>query len=254
MLIGAQGYTIRDHARNEEEVRASVKKLSEIGFKSLQYSGMAKVDPYWLRDLIDEFDMEISITHAPPERILNETAALIEEHKIFRCGRIGIGALPGQYTGSLEAIRAFIKDYAEATALLAGHGMRLHYHNHSYEYERFDGHVMFDVLVEETSPDRLAFIPDTYWIQDAGRCPASQIEALKGRVEVAHFKDLEIVKGQRRMAVVGEGNLSWEEIISACKKAGATHIMIEQDDCYGQDPFECLARSRQNLNTLLKTG
>ncbi len=33
------------------------------------------------------------------------------------------------------------------------------------------------------------------------------------------------------------------EIISACGEAGVKYAMIEQDDCYGRDEFDCLKKS-----------
>ena len=42
-----------------------------------------------------------------------------------------------------------------------------------------------------------------------------------------------------------------EEIIEACRYAGTEYATVEQDSCYGEDPFDCLKRSRDYL---LKMG
>ena len=46
---------------------------------------------------------------------------------------------------------------------------------------------------------------------------------------------------------VGEGNLDWTEIIDQAIASGAQYLLIEQDDQYGWDPFDCLRTSRANL-------
>ena len=46
---------------------------------------------------------------------------------------------------------------------------------------------------------------------------------------------------------VGEGNLEWTEIIDQAIASGAQYLLIEQDDQYGRDPFDCLRTSRANL-------
>lgn len=83
--------------------------------------------------------------------------------------------------------------------------------------------------------------------QYGGRCPAHQVELLKGRIDVMHFKDLSIVGQERRTAPVMEGNLAWEELFEACRNAGVEYAMVEQDDTYGQDPFDELRISHDNL-------
>ncbi len=50
-----------------------------------------------------------------------------------------------------------------------------------------------------------------------------------------------------RFAEVGEGNLNFLEIMESGLETGAKYLIIEQDDTYGADPYDCLALSRQNL-------
>ena len=52
------------------------------------------------------------------------------------------------------------------------------------------------------------------------------------------------------MAVIGEGNLNFERIFQMAEKAGTKYMLVEQDNCYGENPFECLKRSYHNLKTL----
>ena len=49
------------------------------------------------------------------------------------------------------------------------------------------------------------------------------------------------------MAPVYEGNIDFDSILEACEAAGTEYLLVEQDDCYGEDPFECLRVSYQNL-------
>jgi hypothetical protein len=50
-----------------------------------------------------------------------------------------------------------------------------------------------------------------------------------------------------RMAPIYEGNINFETVLAACRDAGTKHLFVEQDNCYGEDPFECLRRSYVNL-------
>jgi len=49
---------------------------------------------------------------------------------------------------------------------------------------------------------------------------------------------------------VGEGNLNWKAIIEAAEEGGVEWYIVEQDSCYGRDPFESLAISYRNLKAM----
>ena len=55
---------------------------------------------------------------------------------------------------------------------------------------------------------------------------------------------------ERRFAEIGEGNLNWPAILAAAESAGVAYMLVEQDNCYGKNPFDCLAKSYQNLKQM----
>jgi sugar phosphate isomerase/epimerase len=247
MIIGAQGYTIHDFTQTPEDIRESLRKISNIGYTCLQVSGFGPFDAAWLHEAAMENHLDIAITHTNPDRILHDTDNVAKEHQILGCRHVGIGSMPKSYERNLEGYRAFIRDYTKAARILHKYGLKFHYHNHQFEFERYQGLVAYDVLIAETDPELWGFIPDTYWIQVGGRNPAKQLEMLKGRVQVCHLKDLLIYDGETRMAPVFEGNLDWREILSTCGSIGVEYLMVEQDYTYDIDPFEALRISYDNL-------
>ena len=119
MIIGAQGFTIRDYAQNEADFRETAKKLHDIGYKTLQVSAFGDIDPHIIREICDENGLSIIITHTNPQLILENTEKVIENHRIFGTNHVGIGMMPQKYTGSLEGMRAFLKDFGPAADKLA---------------------------------------------------------------------------------------------------------------------------------------
>ena len=51
-------------------------------------------------------------------------------------------------------------------------------------------------------------------------------------------------------APVGSGLLDFGAIISTCEKLGVEYALVEQDDCYGRDPFDCLKESYDYLKSV----
>ena len=44
--------------------------------------------------------------------------------------------------------------------------------------------------------------------------------------------------------------MDFERIIDAASGAGTEYLLVEQDDCYEEDPFECLRKSYAYLTSL----
>ena len=121
MQIGAQLYTLRTYLQTEADIRLSLQKVAEMGYKIVQVSGMGKIDPHVLREICDELGLKIVLTHNAPERILYDTDKLIEEHNILGCDYIGLGGMPEKYRCDFW-IDQFGKDFLEPAKKIAAAG------------------------------------------------------------------------------------------------------------------------------------
>ena len=66
-----------------------------------------------------------------------------------------------------------------------------------------------------------------------------------------HLKDYVPLKFEARMAPVGRGNLDFPRILQILRRNGVTeYALVEQDECYGASPFDCLSQSFDYLQTL----
>lgn len=251
MKLGAQLFTVRDFAQTAEGIDSALKRVAQIGYRAVQVSGIGAIEPERLRGLADRYGLEIAITHTDRMRIANDTAAVIREHRILGCRNIGIGSF-GYIPGSAEDYEKFIGQYQNASRMIRDSGMKLHYHNHSFEFQKFNGKTGFDMLLEGFSPELMGIILDTYWVQVGGKDPAGMILQLKGRIDAVHFKDLAIENNKQKMTEVLEGNLDWRRIIDACGKAAVQFALVEQDCDWTVGPFESLETSYRNLSRIME--
>lgn len=147
--------------------------------------------------------------------------------------------------------------------LLKEQGLKLYYHNHHFEFEKYHGKTGFELLTENTDPEYVGFELDVHWISRAGQNPVDWINRLSNRVDLVHLKDYRIYfpEGEPspdifhreqciQFAEIGEGNLDMKSIIEASLEAGAIYLPIEQDQTYGRDPFDCVRTSVKNLKEL----
>ena len=109
-----------------------------------------------------------------------------------------------------------------------------------------DGKLVIEKLMEDMPADIMGFTLDTFWVQAGGGDPALWLEKLAGRIPCIHLKDFTY---GRKMAVVGEGNINFDRVFEKAEKGGTQYMLVEQDDCNGEDPIDCLRRSYEFLRS-----
>ena len=194
---------------------------------------------------------------------------IISDAKRLDVKFLRIGMLPFTSFGDVEKVTEFAKTMDHFGAKLREYGIKLFYHHHHCEFDKVDGKILFDILVDNTHPENIGFELDVHWIQRAGLNPVAMIERLAGRAELVHLKDYRIKTPTQEallggLAVgnmdpffncvqfgeIGTGSLDFHAIIDACERTGVKYMPIEQDDTYGRDPFESLQISIDNLKEM----
>jgi sugar phosphate isomerase/epimerase len=248
MKIGVQTYTVRDYAKDAENIEAALRRIKAMGFDLIQLSGFGPCDIDLLAGWVKELGMEVCGTHSPWNRISEpaELKKLISEHKKLGCSDIGLGMIPGDvFPNTYEGYTLFIKKVNEICKQVQDAGLTFGYHNHELEFQKWNGVRAIDRLIEDC-PD-LYFILDVFWVQAGGVNPSVYIDKLKGRIKILHLKDFRVAGRTRQFAEIGEGNLDWQDIIPRSEKNGIPYAVIEQDGDFMVDPFESLATSRKFL-------
>ena len=211
--------------QTEKDFARSMKRIADIGYKIVQISAVGQISAQRIRDICDANELKIVLTHTNPDRILNDTEAVIEEHDIMGCDHVGIGSMPEKYRQP-DWIDMFGEDYLVAARKIAAAGKLFMYHNHDFEFEKFAGKNMLEHLMSQFSADEMGFTLDTYWIQAGGADILQWIERLSGRLPTVHLKDMAIHGRKQVMAPIGEGNLNWPAIFDAFEKAGTAYMLV----------------------------
>lgn len=249
MKLAAQLYTVRDFTQTPEQLRETFRRLKEIGYKSVQLSAIGPVSPEAIKEYKDEFELDICATHTPFDRIINDTKAVIKEHKMWDCEYVGLGAMPAEYRKNEQTVKEFLNKIIPAAKEIRSEGLKFVYHNHRFEFERFAGLTIMEHLVENTGKDYFGLLVDTYWVQAGGASPSAFIEKYHDRIDLIHLKDMKIVNDAQVICEVGEGNLDWKAIGEVSLKYGVKYAAVEQDTCE-RNPFDCLKTSFDNVKNM----
>ena len=251
MKIGAQLYTLRNFCKTTEDFAETLKKVADMGYTTVQVSGTCAYEPEWLKAELVKNGLTCNLTHVPLTKFTDDPAQTALDHKVFGCKYIGLGGGPNMLAFD-EDVDTMVDIVKKAAPAFKKEGVLFMYHNHDGEFTKgSSGKFHLLELAERTSADELGFTLDTYWVQHGGASVADIFETLSGRIPCVHFKDYAIVpKREVRMAPVGRGNINFEKIASICEKGGTEYIFVEQDDCYGEDPFACLKESYDYLKSI----
>ncbi|MCR8657685.1 sugar phosphate isomerase/epimerase family protein [Paenibacillus endoradicis] len=260
-------------------VYETMRHIAELGYYSVEVSQlpMTEENVVQLRRASQDFNIEIAALSAalepmmanmPGESLATHFDKIVKDCKTLDCNHLRIGMLPFTLMGSKEKTLEFIARAEECATKLAEHNIKLYYHNHHNEFVKFDGVYLLDMIREGTT--HLGFELDVHWIQRGGANPVEVIKRFKDRIALLHLKDyrigmidlkileggLDFVKIQSafanivQFAELGEGNLDIKAIIEAGVESGAQYLLVEQDDLYGKDAFDCLQISANHLKKL----
>lgn len=276
--IGVQMMMLKGKVE-ELGVYETMRKIEELGFHAVEVSQipMTEENVLELKRASQDFNIKIAALSAalepmmpgmPGETLTDDFDKVVSDCKTLDCNFLRIGMLPFTTIGSKNRIMEFVKKADEAAEKLAEHNIELYYHNHHIEFQKYDDEYLLDIIKNNTS--KIGFELDVHWIHRGGLDPVDVINNFEGRVALIHLKDYRI--GQLDMsqfeqkfdyekfsqafnnviqfAELGEGSLDLKAIIEAGMKSGSQYFLIEQDDLYGRDPFDCLQTSADHLRKL----
>jgi len=239
MRAGAQLYTTRELCKTPEGFAETLKRVADIGYTTVQVSGCCPVPADWLKAELDKKGLSCVLTHIPVPELTGDMDALVRYHDRIGCDLIGLG-----YWGFSEdngmTLDKWLDTFPAVAHEIRTRGKYFMYHNHHNEFRKVEGVTIMQRLMEAVPAEEMGFTLDTYWVQVGGGDPAQWLEKLAGRIPAIHLKDCGF--GQR-MEALGEGNINFDRVFEKAEAGGTRYLLVEQDDCHGEDPVECLRRS-----------
>ncbi len=276
--IGVQGYTLKAQFEQLGPYE-TLKRISELGYNAVEISQveMTPENVAEIKRASEELGMEIASLSAGlkpmmegQESLTTDLNKIIQDCKTLNTDIVRIGMLPFEAMASLDKVLEFCHEANAVAEKMKEQGIKLYYHNHHIEFVKYDGRYLLDIIRDEAP--LLGFELDVHWVQRGGRNPVEVLKEYAGKVDLVHLKDYrvvpipqeavdEILKGNTgdfmhafknniEFAELGQGTLDLPAIIEQSIASGARYLLVEQDDQYGRDPFDCLADSRDYLKEI----
>ena len=257
-VLGVQLYTVREFTQTQGDFEETISKIAKIGYTAVQISAIGPLEPNDVAKVCQDNGVTIAGTHFSWDDFCGKTDEVIANHKTWNCSHSAVGCLlPEYFSDGLGGIKKFIDEFGPVQENLSKEGIDFSYHNHAHEFVKVEGRTFMEWIYELGGENMLAEI-DTYWVQSGGENPVKWIRKFPNRQPLLHLKDMLLYRDssktsggcEQRLAAIGEGNLDWDEILKAAAESNCRWYLVEQDNCYGRDPFESLAISYAYLEAM----
>ncbi|MEZ4700196.1 MAG: sugar phosphate isomerase/epimerase [Rhodothermales bacterium] len=103
-------------------------------------------------------------------------------------------------------------------------GLQLGFHNHHGEFEKIDGTLIYDVLLERLDPD-LVKLQFQVAVVNIGYKAADYFRKHPGRFVSAHLSDWSPAKESQ--VAIGSGMVDWKDFFEAAKVGGLKNVYVE---------------------------
>ena len=207
--------------------------------------------------LLRESGLAVISLHADLGSLERETDAVIAEAKSFSTDRVVITGMYRFDYSDETAVRELADRLNRAGETLKAQGIRLFYHNHNVELLHAGSRRAYDVLLDETDPEKVNFEFDSYWFTEGGADAKAWMKKLGGRMRLWHVTD----RGSRQTGPamtpilksdsmeLGDGSMDLEGLLAIAKENGVEAVVLESHKNWvGNDPVRSLERSTLWLN------
>ena len=207
--------------------------------------------------LLRESGLAVISLHADLGSLERETDAVIAEAKSFSTDKVVITGMYRFDYSDETAVRELADRLNRAGETLKAQGIRLFYHNHNVELLHAGSRRAYDVLLDETDPEKVNFEFDSYWFTEGGADAKAWMKNLGSRMRLWHVTD----RGSRQTGPamtpilksdsmeLGDGSMDLEGLLAIAKENGVEAVVLESHKNWvGNDPVRSLERSALWLN------
>jgi len=233
-----QMYSVRDlignpdkYAKNHE---STLKELAKMGYTAIEAANyndgkLYGVTPEQFKADIEAAGMKVLSSHVGHNLNDDELKSgnfnnalkwweqCINAHK--RAGMKYIVNPGVNFPKTIAEAEVICKYLNKVGEMVNAAGMKFGYHNHSHEFNKVEGKVWYDYMVEHTDADKVFFEMDVYWAVRGQVSPVEYFKKYPGRFTLLHIKDHK---------EFGEsGMVGFDAIFNNAEKAGLKALVVE---------------------------
>ncbi|MFD2570496.1 sugar phosphate isomerase/epimerase family protein [Spirosoma soli] len=233
---GMVSYTYRNSF--SKNVAATLDTIKALGITDMEFSNLFGKTAAELRKLLDERGMKCSSFGVGYPDLQNKLAEVGQNARTLGAQFVRVAWVPHKGPFTLDLAKTTVEDFNKfGKQLKDEYGLTFCYHNHGYEFEKYENGTLMDYIIQNTDPKYVSYELDILWTVFPGQDPAALLNKYPNRFKLMHLKDLRKgVVGNlsggtpvENDVALGTGQINLPAVLKAAQKAGVEHYYIEDE-------------------------
>lgn len=231
-----QLYSLKDEIAKDFDT--VLRRVADLGYTGVEFyggvfGGHSAAD---LKKLLQELNLEPLGAHLHSAQV----PGLLD----YAC-ELGLKYIidPMQGMSTDEEALAFSQVLNRTGELCAARGIKFGYHNHAHEFAPGKDGTLMDTIIKNTDPTQVCIQLDVGWVANAGVDAPAFIAKYPGRFALIHMKEDGPV-------ATGKGIIDWEKVKDAALAQGTRAFIIEREQLYADDIYQCVTEDLAFLKAL----
>ena len=249
--IGLQLYSLRDDVK-DLGIQKVLEVVAKMGYVNLETAGyndgkIYGIAPAEFKKMVDDLGMKVTSAHLSRNLSANydedmawwDKATDAHAAASLKYMIMPMSPLSGE-GATLDNVKRYGEYFSAIGLITAGASIAFGYHNHAFEFEnKIDDVPVYDLLLENTSPDHVIFQNDVYWTQVGKYDPVEYLKKYPKRIKILHIKD--------EKAIGASGKMDFKAIFDQAYANGVKDWYVEVER-YDGTPQEDVKKSYDFLN------
>ena len=227
--LAVQVYSVRKLAA--EDFAGTLAGIGRMGYQAVEFAGFYGKSAADVKQYLKDAGLKAASSHTGLDLLLGDKfQETVDFHKEIGCPCMVVPSMPQKYRANKAALLDTAKLFNELAAKLKAAGMKTGYHNHTMEFQPFEGETLWDIFAGATDKDVILQLDLGHCLR-AGADPVAYLKKYAGRALMVHVKEF---NPDDRAALPGDGKMPWKDVVSACENAGGTqwYIIEEESNAY----------------------
>ncbi|MFD1140390.1 TIM barrel protein [Larkinella insperata] len=225
--VGIQLYTVRKEML--ADAVGTLKQLAKIGYKELESARSDKgnfygLKPKEIKKIANDLGMNVRSGHVHIDKDWKRSVDMAAEagQSYLVCSSLpSEGQTVSNYERCADLFSKAAEDCQKAKLVFG-------YHNHDYEFEKKNGKVLYDILIEKSDPKLVKMEMDLGWAILTGNDPLKYFAKYPGRFPLWHLKDMDAKT--KESTEFGKGQINIVKMLKNMDKAGMKYFFVEQEE------------------------